>query len=52
MSKIFSGKTVDEAVNAGLIELGLTKEQVEILVLEQGSKGFLGLGAKPAKVQL
>ena len=52
MSKFFTGKTVDEAVKTGLEELGLTAEQVEVLVIEQGSKGFLGLGAKPAKVQL
>ena len=30
MSKIFTGKTVDEAVNAGLKELGLNAEQVEM----------------------
>ena len=52
MSKIFTGKTVEEAVKTGLDELGLTIEQVEVLVIEQGSKGFLGIGAKPAKVQL
>ena len=52
MSKIFTGKTVDEAVKTGLDELGLTIDKVEVLVIEQGSKGFLGLGAKPAKVQL
>ena len=52
MSKIFTAKTVEEAVEAGLKELGVTKEDVEVLVLEQGSKGFLGLGVKPARVQL
>lgn len=52
MSKIFTGKTVDDAVNEGLKELGLKAEDVEILVIEQGSKGFFGLGAKDARVQL
>ena len=51
MSKIFTGKTVDDAVSTGLNELGVTREQIEILILDQGSKGFLGIGAKPARVQ-
>ncbi|MBP5177734.1 MAG: protein jag, partial [Clostridia bacterium] len=52
MSKIFTGKTVDEATAAGLEELGIKESEAEVLVLDQGSKGFLGFGAKPAKVQL
>ena len=47
-----TGKTVDEAVDTGLSELCLKREQVEILVIDQGSKGFLGFGVKPARVQL
>lgn len=34
----FTGKTVDEAVENGLQELGITKEQAEIRVLEEGKK--------------
>ena len=34
----FTGKTVDEAVEKGLKELGLTKETAEIRVLEEGKK--------------
>ncbi|MGE4283124.1 MAG: RNA-binding cell elongation regulator Jag/EloR [Clostridia bacterium] len=46
-----SGKTVEEAVNLALIELGLEYEQVEILVVEEGTKGLFGLiGSKVAKV--
>ena len=52
MSKIFTAKTVEEATLTGLKELSLNKEDVEVIVLEQGSKGFFGLGAKPARVQL
>ena len=52
MSKIFEGKTIEEATAAGLKELGLTAENAEVLVLEQGSKGFFGLGAKPARIQI
>ena len=48
-----SGKTVDEAVEAGLAKLETTKDNVEINVLEQPQKGFFGLlGVKPAVVEL
>lgn len=45
-----TGKTITEAVEAGAkaLELGLT--DVEYKVLDEGSKGFLGIGARPAKV--
>lgn len=38
----FTGKTVDEAVEIGLQELGLTKEQADIRVLEEGKKKLFG----------
>ena len=37
----FTGKTVEEAVAQGLSELGLTEEEAQITVLEEGGKGFL-----------
>lgn len=44
-------KTVDEAINKALQELQLTKEQVDITILDEGNKGFLGLfGSKEAVV--
>lgn len=47
------GKTVEEAVELALAELGLSAEQVEIAVLEEPSKGFLGiLGGRPARVRV
>lgn len=46
------GKTVEEAIEVGLQQLGAPREEVEIEVLEVGSRGFLGLGAKQAKVRL
>ncbi len=49
---VFTGKTVEDAILEGLKELGLTREQVEIEVLEEPSKGFLGIGAKSAKVSI
>lgn len=50
---IQSGKTVDEAVSKALDELELTREEVEIEVIEEPSKGFLGiLGGKDAVVKV
>jgi len=46
------GKTVTMAVEKGLSELGLRRDQVEVEVLEQGSPGFLGIGVKPARVHI
>ena len=44
----FSAKTVDEAVTKALIDLGTTSDKLEYEVIEKGSAGFLGIGAKPA----
>ena len=46
------GKTVDEAVKIALQELNTTEENVEIEVLEEPTKGLLGIGAKPALVRV
>ncbi|MFA6434653.1 MAG: Jag N-terminal domain-containing protein [Elusimicrobiales bacterium] len=45
-------KTIQDAVEIGLIELGLRRDQVEVVVVSEGTKGFLGLGAKKACVTL
>lgn len=47
-----SAKTVDEAVMDALVELGLTSDQVDVEVLEEGSKGILGLFGKLARVRV
>ena len=48
-----TGKTVDEAVALALGELGITKDEAEIEVIEEGSRGFLGMfGAKDAVVKV
>jgi len=52
-SVIKTGATVDEAIEAALSELGCTKEQVTIEVVEEGTEGgFLGLGRKDAEVKV
>ena len=48
-----TGKTVDEAIKNGLESLGLGREAVDVEILEQPTKGILGLfGQKPARVRL
>ncbi len=47
-----AGKSVEYAVEKGLAELGLTRDQVDIQVLSPGSRGLLGLGAEEARVLL
>ena len=48
-----TAKTVDEAVEAAIAELGCTKEQAQIEVISEGSEGgFLGVGKKDAEVKV
>ncbi len=46
------GTTVEEAVNLALTDLKLTREEVEVKVLEEPSKGFFGIGSKLALVRV
>ena len=46
------GTSIDEAVNLALIDLKLTREDVDVIVLEEPSKGFFGIGSKLAKVRV
>ncbi len=45
-------RTAGEAVDNGLSQLGLAREQVDVEVVDPGTKGFLGLGAREAVVRL
>ncbi|HEY2955632.1 MAG TPA: Jag N-terminal domain-containing protein [Candidatus Eisenbacteria bacterium] len=49
---IFEGRTLDDAVRKGLEALGLSRAEVMITMLEEGSGGFLGLGARPYRVRI
>ena len=52
-SVVKTGATVEEAIEAALTELGCTKEQATIEVIEEGTEGgFLGLGRKDAQVRV
>lgn len=50
---IKSAKTVDDAINEALLELGTEREDVEVEIIDEGSKGFLGLiGGRDAEVKV
>jgi spoIIIJ-associated protein len=46
------GKSVSEAVEAALKKLGLRRDQVEVQILQEASSGFMGIGAKTARVKI
>lgn len=46
------GDDVDSAVNLALKEMKLTREQVDVEVLEEPSRGFFGIGSKLALVRV
>ena len=48
-----TGKNIEDAIEKGLKELNCERENVEIKILDEGTKGLFGLmGAKPARVRL
>ena len=46
------GDDIDSAVNLALQDLKLTRDEVEVTVLEEPSRGFFGIGSKLAKVRV
>lgn len=44
--------SVEEAVARGAQELNLPEEELEVEILDEGSKGFLGLGGRQVRVRL
>ena len=49
----FSARTQDEAVELGLQELGVSIGDVDVQVVEEGSKGLFGLfGSRPVKIRM
>ena len=47
-----TGRTVEEAIEIALGQLGVERDQVEIDVLSQGKGGILGFGAEPARIKV
>ena len=55
MNKVIekTGKTVEEAINNSLSELNLTRDKVDVEVLDEGNRGLFGLlGSRLAKVKV
>ncbi len=48
----YEGRTVDEAIQTALEELGLERDDIHVEVLEEPQKGFLGLGGKVARIRV
>ena len=49
--KEFKAKTVEEALTNASMELGVASSELDYEVVEKGSSGFLGIGAKPAVIK-
>ena len=47
-----TGKTEEEAINSALAQLGMDRDDVSVEILERAKSGFLGMGAKPARVRV
>lgn len=47
-----TGKTVEEAIEKGLAQLGLPRDAVDVQVVREASRGLLGLGSEDAIVRL
>lgn len=47
----FSAKTVNDAITEACQKLTVTSDKLDYEVVEEGSNGFLGIGAKPAVIR-
>ncbi len=49
---ITTGKNIDEAIEAAVLELGVDRDDVSVEIVDTPSRGFLGLGGSLAKVRV
>jgi len=48
-----SGRTVEDALRSALLRLGVSREEVDYEVIDEGSKGLFGIfGARTAKIRV
>ncbi|MFC2060598.1 RNA-binding cell elongation regulator Jag/EloR [Chloroflexota bacterium] len=47
-----SARTVEEAIQSALTQLGVSREEVNITVLKEGKSGILGLGSEEATIRI
>ncbi len=48
--KIFSADTVDDAIIKASVEMGVPSDQLDYVVIDKGSSGFLGFGKRQASI--
>ena len=48
---LFNGKTIDDAINKAILDLRITSNELEYVVVDKGSNGILGIGARPAVIE-
>ena len=46
-----SAKTLDDAITEALVQLGVTSDRLDYIVVEKGSEGFIGIGRKQAVIK-
>jgi spoIIIJ-associated protein len=51
-SVVASGRTVEDAIANGLKMLGVGRDQVDIEIISEGSRGVLGFGAENAQIRI
>ena len=51
MTEIFTGKNLEEAKAAASAKFGVPQSKIEFEIIEEGKKGFLGMGHVDAKVK-
>lgn len=44
--------TIEEAISAGITEMGVTADAVDVEVLDAGSRGLFGVGSRQARIRL
>ena len=52
LETISTGKTVEEAIDAGCKELGVERDAIDFEIIERPKRSFLGLKVTPAKVRV
>jgi len=51
-SIVMTAKTVEEAVELGLRELGVDRKEAEIEIVSRGKPGIFGIGSEPVKIKV
>ncbi|MEE9198323.1 MAG: RNA-binding cell elongation regulator Jag/EloR, partial [Dehalococcoidia bacterium] len=47
-----AAKTVEEAIELALKQLGVERDEVDVVVVAEGKSGILGIGSEPARVRV